>query len=268
MKISPLAAVDPHAKLDNDVEIGPFCVIGPDVTLGPGSRLLNNVTILGHTTAGAQNVFHPNCVVGGTPQDKKYSGGLTRLVIGDNNAIREAVTIHVGTPGGGGITRIGNGNLLMVNAHIGHDCQIGNDCVIANNVMLAGHVVVGNNVVMSGGSASHHYATFGDFVFVAGLAAITHDVPPFVKVSDGDRIRGVNCEGLRRGGFSAQDIEQIEQAVRQLFFSRKKSFSAVMQEFDLLNGINPHVKTLVEFLRRRDTGKYGRYLESFRHKKK
>jgi UDP-N-acetylglucosamine acyltransferase len=165
------------------------------------------------------------------------------------------------------VTRIGSGNLLMVNVHIGHDCQIGDNCILANNVMLAGHVVLGNSVVMSGGSATHHFVTIGDFAFVAGLAAITHDVPPFVKVSDGDRIRAVNSVGLKRAGYSPEDIEEIEAAVRKIFFNRKKQIATVLSEFDLLIDLHPQVKTIIEFLRRRDAGKFGRHLESLRKKK-
>lgn len=266
-KISPLAVIDPSARLADDVEVGPFCTVGPDVTLGAGNKLLSHVVISGHTTVGEQNVFHPFCVMGGLPQDKKYRGELTRLVIGNRNTIREAVTIHLGTGMGGGITRVGDGNLLMVNAHIGHDCQVGSNCILANNVMLAGHVSVGNNVVVSGGAACHHFVTIGDFAFIAGLSRIHHDVPPFVKVSDNDRIRALNTEGMKRSGFSAVDIEQVEEAARRLFFSREKPFATVLAEFDTMNGLPPHVKTLVEFLRRRNDGKHGRYLEGLRPKK-
>jgi UDP-N-acetylglucosamine acyltransferase len=266
-KISPLALIDPSACVADDAEVGPFCVIGPQVTLGPGNRLLSHVVISGHTTIGPGNVFHPNCVIGGSPQDKKFRGESTRLVIGAQNSIREAVTIHVGTALGGGITRVGDGNLLMVNCHIGHDCQIGNNCILANNVMLAGHVVMGNNVVMSGAAGSHHYVTIGDCAFIAGQARINHDVPPFVKISDGDRIRGVNVEGLKRAGYALKDIDEIEDAARQLFFNRRKPFAAVLADFDLQNGVHPQVKMLVEFLRRRDSGKHGRYQESLRNAK-
>src|SRR5690242_1248039 len=125
-KISPLAVVDPKARLAEDVEVGPFCVIGPDVSLDSGCRLMNSVTILGHTTIGRDNVFFPNSVIGAPPQDRKYRGEATRVEIGHNNAFREAVTVHAGTDKGGGITRVGDGNLLMINAHLGHDVQLGN----------------------------------------------------------------------------------------------------------------------------------------------
>jgi UDP-N-acetylglucosamine acyltransferase len=269
--ISPLAAVDPRAQLASDVEIGPFCVVGANVRIGAGTRLLSHVVISGRTSIGRGNIFHPNCVIGGVPQDLKYHGEETCLEIGDRNVIREAVTIHLGTENGGtinggGVTRLGNDNLLMVNCHIGHDAQFGSHCVLANNVMIAGHVVCGDNVSMMGAAGVHHLVTLGNYSYIAASARITHDVPPFVKVSDGDQIRGVNAVGLQRAGFNGPDIAAIDEAARKLFFGRdkEKSFSQVLAEFDTMSGINPHVKSLVEFLHRRDLGKHGRYLESLR----
>jgi UDP-N-acetylglucosamine acyltransferase len=264
-KISPLAVIDPKARLAPDVELGPFCVIGPDVTLGPGCRLIAHVTVLGHTTLGNGNVIYPNAVLGTPPQDLKYRGEPTRLEVGDNNVIREAVTLHAGTDKGGGVTRIGSHNLFMVNAHVGHDVRIGNRCVLANNIMLAGHAVVGNNVVLSGGAASHHFVRISDFVFVAGYSRVHIDVPPFVKVQD-DTVWDTNTVGLKRAGFSDEDVDAIEDAVKRLFISKKKPFAQAIAEFDTMNGINPHVKRLVEFLRERDMGKHGRYLEAQRGK--
>jgi UDP-N-acetylglucosamine acyltransferase len=268
-RISPLASVDPKAIIGDHCEIGPFCLVGPDVTLGSGCRLLSHAVITGCTTIGTDNTFHPHCVIGGPPQDKKYGGEPTQLIIGDHNDFRESVTVNLGTVQGGGITRIGNHNLLMVNCHVGHDCQIGSHTILSNNVMLAGHMVVGNNVVMSGGAAGHHFVTIGDYAFIAGMARIHHDVPPFVKLWEKDRIRAMNTEGLRRAGFSEADIEEIEEAGRRLFFNREKpTMAAALAEFDLQNGIHPQVKLLVEFLHRRYAGKNGRYLESLRPPKK
>jgi UDP-N-acetylglucosamine acyltransferase len=264
--ISPHAVVDPQASLAEDVEIGPFCLIGPDVTIGAGTRLISHVVVSGHTTIGQGNVIHPHAVIGGPPQDLKYRGAPTRLKIGDNNQIREAVTIHIGTEKGGGITSVGSDNLLMVNSHIGHDATVGSRCILGNNVMLAGHVVLGNCVAMMGGVGVHHYVTIDDLAYVAAYAQITHDVPPFVKAAENTRIRGLNVVGLRRAGYPESDIEALEDATRRLFYNRQKSFAAAMAEFDTLNGINPHVKRMVEFLRRRDQGKHGRYLESLRPK--
>lgn len=269
-KISPLACVDPNAKLGDNVEIGPFCVIGPDVTIGAGTRLISHVVVSGRTTLGHGNVIHPHAVIGGPPQDLKYKGEPTGLEIGNNNVIREAVTINLGTVYGskiygGGITRVGDGNLLMVNAHIGHDAQIGSRCILANNVMIAGHIILGNNIVLNGGVGINAWVSVGDFAYIDGYSRIHHDVPPFVKTTD-NRVRALNEVGLRRGGFSDSDIEALDLAARRLFFNREKPFSAAMKEFDTMNGINPQVRRMIEFLRRRDQGRHGRYLESLRGK--
>jgi len=263
-RISPHAVVDDEADIADDVEIGPFCVVGPNVKIGPGCKVLNNVTIIGHTTIGPNNVFFPNAVIGAPPQDLKYKGAVTRLEIGEGNTFREAVTVHVGTEKGGGITRIGNRNLLMVNTHLGHDVHLGNHCIIANNTMIAGHVVIGNNVAMMGGVGIHHFVSIGDFAYLGGAARIHHDVPPFVKVDGEDKIRALNTVGLRRAGFADEDIAALKEAVRKLWFGKKKSLSRAVAEYDLMNGVNPQVKRMIEFLQRRDLGKHGRYLEGLR----
>src|SRR5437762_2659488 len=217
-KISPHAVVDKEAEIGEDVEIGPFCVIGPHVRIGDGCKLFNNVTIIGHTTIGPKNVFFPNAVIGAPPQDLKYKGADTRLEIGEGNTFREAVTIHVGTEKGGGITRVGNQNLLMINTHLGHDVQLGSRCVIANNVMIAGHVIIGDNVSMMGLVGIHHFVTIGDFAYLGGAARIHHDVPPYVKVDGEDKIRALNTVGLKRAGFNDEDIVALREAVRKLWF--------------------------------------------------
>jgi UDP-N-acetylglucosamine acyltransferase len=262
-KISKLSSVDPRAELAADVEVGPFCLVGADVVVGSGCKLLRPVVLAGHTKIGKNNVFHANSVIGGLPQDKKYRDDPTRLEIGDGNVFREGVTANIGTDAGGGCTYIGSDSLFMANSHIGHDARIGDDCVLANNCMIAGHVVCGNHVNMMGGVGVHHFVSIGDYVYVGGAARIHHDVPPYVKVDGADKIRGVNTVGLMRAGFSAEDIEEIEQACRKLFYGRKP-LAHVMAEFDKMNGVCPHVRNVVEFIRRRDLGKHGRYLESFR----
>ncbi|MFT3787209.1 MAG: acyl-ACP--UDP-N-acetylglucosamine O-acyltransferase [Tepidisphaeraceae bacterium] len=268
--IHPLAWVDPAAQLADDVEIGPFCVVGPEVVLGAGCRLTNNVTILGKTTIGAGNIFFPNAVLGAPPQDKKFKGEQTRLEIGDNNHFRESVTVHLGTDKGGGLTRIGSNNLLMVNVHLGHDVFVGNNCVLSNNMMVAGHVHIGNNVVLSGGVGIHHFVTIDDYVYVAGYSQLTHDVPPFVKVDGSDRIRGLNGVGLKRNGFTEGEIETLEQAVWRLFLDRDRPPISVNMpkflpggEFGEL-GASPHVQRILQFMERRAKGKHGRHLESMR----
>lgn len=264
-KISPHAVIDPSAELAEDVEVGPFCVIGPKVKIESGCRLLNNVTILGRTSIGKDNVFFPNAVIGAAPQDKKFKGETTELQIGNANVFREAVTIHVGTEKGGGITRIGDNGLYMVNAHVGHDAQIGNNVVISNNAMIAGHVICENNVAIMGGVGVHHYVTLGESAYIGGYSRIHYDVPPFCKVDGADQVRGLNKIGLRRSGYSEQDIEALEDAYRRLF-GRRKPMAVAMAEFDMQNGINPYVKQMLEFLQRRSVGRNGRYLETLRLK--
>jgi UDP-N-acetylglucosamine acyltransferase len=262
--ISPLSQVHAKAQLADDVVVGPFCLLGPDVVIGPGTRLLSHVVVTGHTHIGRNNVLHPNCVVGGDPQDLKYRGGQTRLEIGDNNTIREGATLHVGTELGGGITRLGDGNLIMVNAHLAHDCNFGNNCILANNVAVAGHVVCGNSVAMMGHVGVHHYVTIGDFAYIAGASRIRRDVPPYVKVSDGDEIRGLNATGLRRAGLSDKEISELEEAVRRLYYTKEKAIALVLKEFDTTNGLPPRVRELVDFIRRSSENRYGRQLENAR----
>jgi UDP-N-acetylglucosamine acyltransferase len=265
-KRSPHAVIDPSAEIDDDVEIGPFCVIGPDVKIGAGCRLLNSVTVIGKTTIGRDNVFFPNCVIGTYPQDKKFKGAPTELAIGNGNVFREAVTVHIGTESGGGLTSIGNNSLFMINTHIGHDAKIGSECVIANNVMMAGHVVIGNYVNMMGGVGLHHFVTVGDFAYLGGYARIHHDVPPFVKIDGADQVRGLNKVGMSRAGMSAEDIAAVDAAYRKLF-TRKKPFALAMAELDATNGeLNQHVRTMLDFLKRRDEGRHGRYQESLRQR--
>lgn len=267
--IHKMACVDPRAKIADGVEIGPFCVVGPDVSIGAGTKLLNNVTVTGHTRVGAGNVVFPNAVLGAIPQDKKFVGETTYLEIGDHNQIRENVTIHTGTGKGGGLTKVGSGNLIMCGVHLGHDVFIGDNCVLANNCLLAGHVHLGNNVVLSGMVGIHHYVTVGDYAYTAGMIKITHDVPPFVKMDEDDRIRAVNSLGLRRNGFRDEDINAVEEAIWKLFIAKDRPpMNAVLRQFRdgtyaaLAN--NPHVMRVVEFLERRNLGRHGRYLESLR----
>lgn len=269
VKVHPLASVDPRARLAAGCEIGPFCVIGPDVELGENCKLIAHVTILGKTTIGSGNVFYPNSVIGVAPQDKKFHGEQTRLEIGDNNDFREACTVHLGTEKGGGVTRVGHGNLLMVNCHVAHDVKVGNNCILSNNVMIAGHCQIGNGVVLAGGVGMHHFVTVDDYVYAGGYCEITHDVPPFVKIDGSDRIRGLNSVGMRRNGFTESDVEAMEHLIYQLFLDRDRAPLATMLkkleagEIPDLSS-NANVQRVVAFMRRRNQGKHGRYLESLR----
>ena len=264
-RIHPSAVIDRRAELAADVAVGPCCVIGPHVTVGPGCKLHNNVTLTGHTTIGSDNEIFPNAVLGAAPQDKKFRGETTRLLIGDGNIFREAVTIHVGTDLGGGVTRVGDRNLLMVNAHLGHDVQIGSDCIFANNVMLAGHCHVGNRVSIMGAGALHHFVTVGDLVYIGAYSRVRHDAPPYFKVDGDDQIRGLNVVGLRRAGVPEEDITALEKAGRRLFYARdKRPMSLTLAELQAEPDLNPRVREVVDFLRRRSLGSKGRYMESLR----
>ena len=249
-KISLRADVDPNAMIAEDVEIGPFCVVGPDVKIGVGCRLLNSVTIAGRTTIGNKNTFHPNAVIGSVPQDKKYKGEPTELIIGSGNVFREAVTVHLGTDNGGGVTRIGDNGLYMVNMHIGHDCTIGNGVIIANNVMMSGHTICEDDVAIMAGAAIFHFVTLGTLCYVGSYAKIHRNVPPYCKMDGVDEIRGLNKTGLVRAGFAESDIAALDAAYQKLF-NRQQPLKTAIMELESQQNLNPHVKRLIDFFGRR-----------------
>ena len=264
--VHPTAIIEPGARLADDVRVGPFCYIGPNVSIGEGTVLHSRVTIVGHTTIGRNNEVFPNAVLGEPPQDLKYKGGPTRLEIGDDNQIREAVTIHLGTEAGTGLTKIGSGNLLMVNCHIGHDAVVHDKCLVGNNAMIAGHVHCLSGAALMGGVGVHHFVTIGEYAYIAGYARVLHDVPPFVKIDNLGAVRAVNGVGLKRNGFADGDIDAIDDAARRLFLGKGKPFNATLSELGSRAELNTHVKYMVDFLHRRNQGKHGRYLESLRAK--
>jgi UDP-N-acetylglucosamine acyltransferase len=265
-KIHPMAVVESGAQLADDVVVGPFAYIGPRVKLGRGCVVHHHASIEGATTAAEENEFFPHCLVGAVSQDLKYRGGTCELIIGKGNTLRENCTIHIGTEDGGGITRLGDGNLIMVAAHIAHDCVIGNNCILANNVMLAGHVAVEDYVVISGGAASHHFVTFGKHSFVGGLSAITRDVPPFMIV-DGNpcMVRGVNRTGLRRRGYTDPQLEPLKAAYR-LLFSDTTPWITQAVELERLYPDQPDISTLLAFMRQSAAGKFWRAREALRRR--
>lgn len=219
--IHSTAIVHPEAKLHPSVEVGPYSVIGPKVQMGEGCWVGPHAVVEGDTTLGARNRIFQFASVGAVPQDLKYAGEPTRLVLGDDNTVREFTTLHIGTAGGGGLTRIGNGNLFMAYSHVAHDCVVGNGCVLANSVALAGHVEVGDNVILGGLSAVHQFTRLGDHSFVAGGAMVAMDVPPYCT-AQGDRaeLMGLNTVGLSRQGFTDEQIGRIKEGYRILFRSK------------------------------------------------
>lgn len=268
--IDKSAVISPGARIGRDVAVGPFCVIGPDVVIGDGCRLHNHVTIVGHTTMGANNEFFPYVVIGEPPQDLKYKGGLTRVEIGCGNVFREMVTVHAGTELWGGLTRIGENNRLLVGVHVAHDVVIGNHCVIANQVQLAGHVRIEDCCHIGGLAAFHHFVTVGRCSYVAGMSRVTTDVPPYTKVAGyRAQVRGVNAEGLKRWGFDADSIRQIRRACSALFGRRasENGGSLIERLARVEDNGEPteHQRYLCEFVRRSLChGVYGRHLEAKR----
>jgi UDP-N-acetylglucosamine acyltransferase len=273
-EIHPSAVVDPKAELGQDLRVGPFCYVGPDVVLGDGCVLHPHATLLGPSTLGARNEVYPYCTLGTAPQDLKYKGGPTRLVVGDDNIFRENVTVHRGTEvdrRSGGVTRIGSHNLLMVGVHLAHDADVGNRIIIANQVQIAGHVRIEDYVTVGGASAMHHFVTIGRNAFVGGMTRITHDVPPYMKVQGYDQeIRGTNVEGMRRWHVPDESIAAVKSAWRLLYARRGEHSPGrtvqALREIES-NGLlrDEHVRYLVEFLRRKlQVGIYGRVREHFR----
>lgn len=217
--IHPTAVIDPGARLGAGVSVGAFTVIGPEVAIGDGCRIGPHCSFAGPTRIGRDNRFVGHVAVGGEPQDKKYAGERTELVIGDRNLFREFVTLNRGTAGGGGITRIGDDNWMLAYSHVAHDCVVGNHCVFSNNTTLAGHVTVGDWVIVSGFAGAHQFCRIGDHAFLGMGALVSGDVPPFTMVGGNSlgRPRGINSEGLKRRGFDPDRIAAIKRAYRTLY---------------------------------------------------
>lgn len=218
MSIHPTAVVLPGATVAPDVQIGPFAVIGDGVVLEAGVRVGPHAVLTGPTRVGARTRIHAHAALGGDPQDLKYAGETTSLEIGPDNTFREFTTASRGTIQGGGVTRIGAGNLFMAYSHVAHDCVVGDGVVLANSVALAGHVEVGDKAVLSGLVAVHQYARIGRCAMVGGGGMVAQDVPPFM-IAQGDRARlfGLNIVGLRRAGLPADTIAALKRAYRELF---------------------------------------------------
>ena len=216
--IHKTAIVSDKAQIAKNVEIGPFCVIGDNVKIDEGTILKSHVVIDGNTAIGKNNIIFPFATVGLVPQDLKFAGEQSQLIIGDNNSIREHVTIHLGTKDGGMVTKIGNNCLLMVGVHIAHECLIGNNVILANNATLAGHVQVGNNVVIGGLSAVHQFVRIGGGAMIGGMSGVENDVIPFGLVM-GERahLAGINLVGMKRQNISRDEIHALRNFYKQLF---------------------------------------------------
>ena len=262
--ISENVSIDPNAQIGEDVEIGPFCVIGPKARIGRGTKLENSVTLMGDVTLGCHNHVYPGVVLGGDPQDVSFSGGNTKVLIGDHNVIREGVTINRATEKEDGVTRIGDHNFLMGYCHVAHDCQLGSHIVIVNNSLLGGHVHVEDYASLSGAVGVHHFATVGSYSFVAGASAVRNDVPPYMLV-DGHpaRPRCINVVGLKRNNFAPEVIEGLASAHRLLYRAKVKLEDA----WEILRSagqLYPQVNHLLNFVQAQQEGAHGRGRETRR----
>ena len=248
MSVHPTAIVAPGARLHATAEVGPYAVIGPQVEIGAGTMVGPHAVIEGRTRLGERNKVFQFASVGAQPQDLKYAGEDSALEIGNENLIREFTTLHKGTTGGGGVTRIGNRNLFMAYAHVAHDCQVGNGCVLANAATLGGHVEVGDHVILGGLAAVHQFTRIGQHAFVAGGAMVVMDVPPFCT-AQGDRaeLAGINSIGLARHGFSEDQIGRVKEAYRILFRSKLPLEEAVERLRTEL-GDQSEIQTLLTFV--------------------
>lgn len=256
--IAPNVSIDPRAEIDDDVHIGPFCVIGPNVRIGAGTRLESGVTLMRNVTLGKNNQLFPGVVIGGDPQDVSYSGTDTQVIIGDNNILRECVTIHRASEKEDRITSLGDYNFLMACSHVAHDCKLGNHIIMANCTLLGGHVHVHDYATLSGSAAVHHYATIGSYAFVAGLSAVRLDVPPYMLVEGYPaRPRCVNLVALRRHNFPARTIEALAQAHR-LLYRAKVGLEQAREILDSNQWCGPEVNHLLDFVSGQQGGRHGR----------
>jgi UDP-N-acetylglucosamine acyltransferase len=254
VQIHPTAIVQPGAAIGEGCRIGPFSMVGAAVRLGEGCELVSHAVIQGDTEAGEGCRFFPFCSVGLEPQDLKYRGETTRVVIGNRNIFREFATVHAGTLGGGGVTRIGDRNFFMAYTHVAHDCHVGNDTIFANAATLAGHVTVEDFAVIGAFSGVHQFCRIGAHAYIGGYSVITQDALPYVlTVGNRARAYGINLIGLKRKAFQEKTLEGLRQAYRYLFHSKLTTTRALEKIDQELGGI-PEVAYLASFIRSSERG--------------
>ncbi len=253
MSVHASAVIAPGAQIPESCSIGPFCTIGPEVVLGENCTLISHVVIDGRTRIGARNVFYPFCSIGVAPQDLKYRGEPTETILGDDNTIRESVTISRGTVGGGGLTQIGSNCLLMTCAHVGHDSKIGNHCILANAATLAGHVTIEDYVTLGAFCPVHQHCIVGRYAFIGGGTIVTQDVLPFSLTSARreNKAFGINKIGLERRGFTPERLKALQKAFRVLLLSKRNTTQA-LEELRAMQGED--VAELIAFLERSERG--------------
>ncbi|MBO6783161.1 MAG: acyl-ACP--UDP-N-acetylglucosamine O-acyltransferase [Alphaproteobacteria bacterium] len=247
--VHPTAVVEDGAQLGGNVEIGPYCVVGADVSLGDGVRLHSHVVVGGRTRIGAQTEIFPFASIGLAPQDLKYGGEKSELVIGERVRIREHVTMNPGTEGGGMLTQVGDDCLFMVGSHVAHDCIVGNSVILANNATLAGHVEVGDFAIIGGLSAVHQFVRIGAHAMIGGMSGVEHDLIPFGSaMGERARLRGLNLVGLQRRDFSRDEITNLRTAYR-LLFAQEGTMQERIDDVVSMYGGDEGVMEIVEFVR-------------------
>ena len=254
--IHPSAIIHPQAEIDSSVEIGPWCTVGPRVKIGKGTRLMSHVVLDGRTELGENNTVFPFAVLGAVPQDLKYKGEDTQLIIGNHNTIRESVTMNLGTVQGGGVTRLGSHCLVMAYCHLGHDTSVGNHCILANSGALAGHVILEDYVTIGGLSAISQFVRVGAHAYVAGFSGLDKDIPPYA-IATGTRpsvhLRGANIVGLRRRGYKAEVIQVINETIK-LWARADVQKDQCLLEIESQYGEYSEVQSFIQFIKKSDQG--------------
>jgi len=254
-EIHPSAIISEGAQLDEGVQVGPFCYVGPSVKLGSGTRLISHINIDGDTTLGQDNTVFPHASLGMLPQDIKHKDEQTSLVIGSGNTIRESVTMHTASVGGDGVTNVGDGNFFMIYSHVAHDCKVGCNAIIGPYVAIGGHVAIEDHVVAGGMLAIHQFVRIGEYAMLGGVSRIVNDVPPYVIASGADKAKlfGLNLVGLKRGGFTRDEITELKEAYRILFREKLPLGDAIKKIQETLT-YSDRIKHLVEFVQANKRG--------------
>ena len=245
--IHKTAIIDSKSKISENVKIGPYAVIGPNVEIGEGTEIQSHVSIVGNTIIGKNNKIYPSASIGNDPQDLKFKGEETKLEIGDNNKIREYVTINTGTLGGGGLTKVGNNCLFMVSAHIAHDCLVGNNVILANNVPLGGHAHIDDNAIIGGNSAVQQFTRVGKSAMIGGMCGVVRDIIPY-GIAHGNRsvLQGLNLIGLRRKNIPNKEIMILSDAYKEIFKNENLTDNLSSLSKDFKN--NELVVEVIEFI--------------------
>jgi len=251
-RIHPTAVVDPAAEIAEDVVIGAYSMVGPDVRIGAGTEIGPHCMVDGHTTIGRDNRFYRYCSIGGMPQDKKYAGEPTRLVIGDRNTVREFVTLNTGTVQDGGVTTLGSDNWIMAYVHVAHDCHVGDNVILANGVQLGGHVRVGDWAILGGLTGVHQFSRIGAHSMTGGNSSLMQDMPPYVLGAGNPcRPHGINTEGLRRRGFSPAAISALRDAYKLIYrrgLTLEEARAGMRARQQAEPGVADALQVLIDFL--------------------